>query len=184
MLNLVRHVQSLDLINMKTLITTALLILSVLVAQAQLAKTHDTERFTIQYPESWNIDQSGQMGMTFAVFSEQEGSNDLFKENVNLVEQDLSGYNMNLDQYMDLNLSQLKSMITNYELKSSNRISGSPEYHKLIYIGNQGQYNLTFEQYFWVVGTQAYVLTFTSEQNQFDNYKDIGESILNSFQIK
>jgi hypothetical protein len=123
------------------------------------------------------------MGSSFVLFSTQVNENDLFRENVNLIEQDLSAYNFDLNQYIDLTLSQLTQMITNYELKSSKRVSSSPEYHKLVYNGTQGQFNLTFTQHIWIIGTKAFVLTFTTEQSQFAKYQKTGESILNSFRI-
>jgi len=48
----------------------------------------------------------------------------------------------------------------------------------------QGRYELKVEQYYWVVNKEAYVLTFTSETSEYDNYQQVGESILNSFKIK
>lgn len=169
---------------MKKYLILLTVLLTAHISDGQLNQTLSNAQYSIQYPDEWSLDQSGQMGMSFGIFSPQKSSNDLFRENINLIEQDLSGYNMDLDQYMELNLSQLKSMIANYELISNRRIAGSNEYHQLIYNGSQGQFNLTFEQFFWVIGTRAYVLTFTSEQSEFENYRQTAEAILGSFKIK
>lgn len=160
------------------------LFLSAQIVNAQLSETHENDLYAIDYPEKWTLDQSAAMGMSFIILSPQESADDLFRENINLIEQDLEGYAMNLDQYMDLNLSQLKSFITNYDLKESKRMTGSMEFHKLEYYGSQGQFNLAFVQYFWVIGEKAFVLTFTSEQSQIEKYRQTGEEILQSFKIK
>jgi hypothetical protein len=41
--------------------------------------------------------------------------------------------------------------------------------------------DLKFEQYYWVINEKAFVLTLTCEEDQFKNYKEVGEKILNSF---
>lgn len=57
-------------------------------------------------------------------------------------------------------------------------------YQKEVYSGDQANYKLAFEQYYWVVGNNAYVLTFTAEQTAYDEYKAIGEKMMNTFRIK
>lgn len=165
-------------------LTTCILMAVVQSVFAQLPSTHENERFSINYPADWKLDQSGSMGSSFIIFSPQEGENDIFSENVNLVEQDLTGYNFDLDQYTDLSMDQLSQMLTNFELKMSNRIPSTPPRHKLIYHGQQGQYFLTFTQYFWVIGNNAYVLTFTTDRNQYDKYQKVGDQIMSSFKLK
>jgi hypothetical protein len=145
----------------------------------------DNSKYSIQYPENWDVDNSGQMGTSFFLFSRQTSPQDQFKENVNLIIQDLSAHNINLDQYVEISVDQIKTMITNGNLLTSERVNrNNTEFHKVIYTGDQGVYKLKFEQYFWVTNKNAYVLTFTCEVAQFDTYKEIGEKILNSFVIK
>ena len=150
---------------------------------AQKLSTFSNERFTIKYPAEWQFDDSGMMGTSFVIFSPQENDEDLFRENVNLIDQDLSAYNFDLDRFVELSLSQLEMMITNYDLVSNKRMDTTPPFHKLVYNGMQGQFYLTYVQYAWVLDSRAYILTFTVEQSQFSDYQKIGESILNSFKI-
>jgi hypothetical protein len=76
-------------------------------------------------------------------------------------------------------------LLTNSDLIESKRIKKSnAEFHKLIYTGDQGVFHLKFEQYYWVIDSKAYVLTFTSEEEKFATYSETGEKILNSFSIK
>ena len=80
-----------------------------------------------------------------------------------------------------------KSIIVSNEFKIiENQQLGSngKEFSRLVYTGKQGVFDLKFEQYFWVGKEKAYVLTFTTEENEYANYKSIGEKILNSFHIK
>jgi len=119
------------------------------------------------------------------LLSKQTSQQDLFRENVNLIIQDLATYNIDLDKFVEISEGQIKTMITNGNIIESNRIkTGDSEYQKVIYTGVQGQFNHKFVQYYWIVKGKAYILTFTCEISQFDNYKEVGERIMNSFQIK
>ncbi|NQX81349.1 MAG: hypothetical protein HRT66_05065 [Flavobacteriaceae bacterium] len=141
--------------------------------------------YSIQYPEKWDLNKSGQMGTSFILFSQLTSKNDKFKENVNLIIQDLTGHNIDLNKYVEISEGQIKTMITDGNIISSNRIKNKvTEFQKVIYTGKQGIFNLKFEQYYWVQHDKAYVLTLTCEVNEFKNFKDIGEKMLDSFKIK
>lgn len=148
-------------------------------------KTLVESNYSIQYPSTWELNQNRQMGTSLILFSPLENNEDQFRENVNLIIQDLKGQNIDLDKYSEISEGQVKTMITNSILTNSERIkNGNKEYHRLIYSGDQGIYHLKFEQYYWVENDKAYVLTFTCEQNKFSDYKEIGETILNTFSLK
>lgn len=141
--------------------------------------------YSIQYLEKWKLNKSGQMGTSFILFSQLTSDNDQFKENVNLIIQDLSEHNIDLNKYVEISEGQIKKMITDGNIISSNRIKkNETEFHKVIYTGKQGVFDLKFEQYYWVQNGKAYVLTLTCEVNEFNDFKDIGERMLDSFKIK
>ncbi len=141
--------------------------------------------YSIKYPENWELNTSGMMGMSFILLSKQTSSQDNFRENVNLLVQDLTGQNINLDKYVKISEGQIKTMITNGNLIESKRqIVNELEFQKVIYTGDQGIYNLKFEQYYWIKKEKAYVLTLTCKIDQFDQYKETGEKILKSFILK
>lgn len=148
-------------------------------------KTLTEAEYSIEYPQEWTINTSGQLGTEFMIFSPLDSKDDKFMENVNLIIQILNGMNINLDKYTEISLGQIKTMITNSDIIENKRIKiDGKDCQKIIYSGNQGTYKLMFEQYYWVENEKAYVLTFTTEIDKFDNYKDTGEKILNTFKIK
>ena len=148
-------------------------------------KTFSGANYTIQYPPNWELNQSGQMGTSFILLSPLENDKDQFKENVNLLVQDLTGRNIDLDKFVEISEGQVKTMVTNSTLIESTRMkNANPEFHKMVYSGDQGIFHLKFEQYFWVINQQAYILTLTCEQNKFSDYKENGEKIINSFLFK
>ena len=148
-------------------------------------KALDEISYSIQYPENWELNKSGQMGMSFILLSKPTSQTDQFRENVNLLIQDLTGKNITLDKYVEISEGQIKTMITNGDLLESKRLNeNKSEFQKVIYTGDQGAYKLKTEQYYWVKNEKAYVLTLTCESTQFDKYKETGEKILKSFRIK
>lgn len=148
-------------------------------------KSLDESDYSIQYPDTFDLDKSGQMGMSFILLSRQNSQKDLFRENVNLLIQDLSGQNINLDKYVEISEGQIKTMITDGNLIESNRLTEkNMEFHRVIYTGKQEQYDLKWQQFYWVVNKKAYVLTLTCEVHQYDKYVSVGEEIMKSFVIK
>lgn len=148
-------------------------------------KILELPNFSIEYPSGWDLDQSGQMGTSFILFSPLESEKDAFRENVNLLIQDLTGYNIDLNSYTEISEQQIKTMVTNSTLFESKRVNnGNQEYHKIIYAGDQGIFRLKFEQYYWVISDKAYVLTLTCQEHKYEDFKAIGEKIINSFKLK
>jgi hypothetical protein len=55
--------------------------------------------FSIQYPSGWEINTEGQMATSLVLLAPLESAQDKFKENVNLIIQDLCGYTIDLASY-------------------------------------------------------------------------------------
>lgn len=142
------------------------------------------DSYSIQYPSNWDLDQTGYEGTTFLIASELTSPQDPFRENVNMIIHDLRGTTIYLDKLVKQSESTFQSSLMNYNLIESKRIKGTLEYHRIIFTGDKKNLKLKFEQYIIMKGIKAYVLTYTAEQTQFDNYKLQGEKILNSFKIK
>lgn len=144
----------------------------------------NTDKFIIKHPETWTMDTTGLMGSTFILFSPVSGDEDKFRENVNLVVQNITGFNLDLDKFIAISEQQIKALITDAELVVNEKVEKENTTHqKLIYSGRQGIYSLKFLQHCWVINDMAYVLTMTCEIDQFDTYLKTGEQILDSFLI-
>ena len=141
--------------------------------------------YTIGYPEDWTLDQSGQNGTSFYLLSPKTSAEDPFRENINLIIQDLKGQNLGLDGYTKISEEQIKTVITNGKLLESMRIPmEESEFQKVIFTGDQGRNKLKFEQYYFIKNEKAYVLTLTCETAQFDSYQKTGEKIMKTFGLE
>jgi hypothetical protein len=145
----------------------------------------NTDSFSIQSPPKWEIDQTGRLGTTVILMSPPESPDDRFRENFNLAVQNLGSRKITLDQFTTLSEKQIKQFVKDGAVVESKRMgTGDNAYHKIIYTGKQGVLLLQFEQYYKIVGNKAYVLTFTTEQFKFDDFKAVGETIMGSLWIK
>ena len=141
--------------------------------------------YTIDYPKDWQVDESGQFSTDFMLLSPLASSTDQFRENINLVIQNLSGMGIDLDQFVSLSEQQLTSMFTNCRIINSKRAENQGnQFHKILFTAKQGIYDLKFQQYYWVINDQAYILTFTCEEKVYDDYHQIGGNIMDSFGLK
>ncbi|HAD14826.1 MAG TPA: hypothetical protein DCF33_20555 [Saprospirales bacterium] len=141
--------------------------------------------FTVVFPSDWELDTSHQSNTSFILFSPLTDKNDRFKENVNLLVQDLSRSPVDLDQFVKISERDLRTISESvYFLKNHRKSSaGRPVLH-LMYTLGLGGFDLTFEQYMWVIRKEAFVLTFTCQEKTYDQYKAVGQKILNSFRLK
>jgi hypothetical protein len=148
-------------------------------------KTYSASNYTLQYPNNWELDDSGKLGTKFMLLSPTSSIADTFKENVNLVVEDLKGQKVNLDTYAKITEGQIETMIKNAKVVMSQRLSvGTEQVHKIVFTGRQNGFDLQTMQYYRIANGIAYVLTFSAEEDQFDAYAEVGEQILKSFLLK
>lgn len=145
-------------------------------------ETYSKDGYSIQFPKDWQLNKEGQMGSEFAIFAPAESEIDKFRENVNLVIQDVSAYNLDLNAYAELSEKQITDMFTGAQiLESGKKQNNDKSFYKMAFTATQGIFQLKFIQYYWVENKKAYVLTFTAEENKFDTFWNEGEKIMNSF---
>ncbi|WP_298515326.1 PsbP-related protein [uncultured Kordia sp.] len=148
-------------------------------------KSITRDAYSIQYPSDWKIDTSGSIGADLIIYSQLSSADDIFTENINVLIQDLTGYNMDLDSYTEISEEQIKTVIQNGKIIESKRVtSGSNPYHRVVYLGEQNGYKLKFAQHYYVIDNKAFVLTLTCEEDQYDNYISTANTVFKSFQLK
>jgi hypothetical protein len=147
-------------------------------------KTFDAPEYSITYPDTWQLNQSGLAGTKFILFDSKSQS-PVFRDNLNLIVQDLKGQNIDLSKFVEISTTQLKQFITNLNISySQTKGSGVDQKHKIIYSGNQGQLNLTWQQYYLVRNEKVFVLTFTATQDTFTSQIETASKVMDSFTIK
>jgi hypothetical protein len=141
--------------------------------------------YSIHYPYNWCVDNSLSMGLSFVIYSQPPSNSNRFRENVNLMIQNLAGQNMNMDKFVQKSQDQIKTMLQNENIIESERIRvNGKEYHKIHYKGNSRGFDLEFLQYYRIQNDKAYILTLTCETNQFGKLVKTAERMMASFTVQ
>lgn len=148
-------------------------------------QTLATPTFKVGYPGVWTVDTSAAMGPTFILLSPQASLDDAFRDNINLLIQDLTGSGVDLDQFVELSTSQVETMIPDGAILVSERLDdGQRPAHHMAFTGTQDPYRLRFDQYYWVFEERAYILTFTAEIDTYEDYAETWAGIRARFSLK
>ena len=147
--------------------------------------TYDSSAYgiRIEYPSDWTKNEQV-MGTVATFLSPQESASDIFKENVNVIVQDLSTQPMTLEEYTELSVGQVEQFITDANiLDSSVTTLDGTSAHKVVYTGKQGQYSLKWMQVWTIKDNTAYVLSYTAEANKYNDFLDTAQEMVDSFEI-
>jgi eukaryotic-like serine/threonine-protein kinase len=144
--------------------------------------TNAVLNFTMTYPSEWELRE---MMNAIAFLSAKESEGDTFRENVNILMEDVSSSPMSLDQYMEISNGNIAKMIEGYKLIEKGEITLSNEKgYFSIFEGNANNYYLRFKSYTFMKGTKVYTLTYTALPESFDKFLPAAEGIVKSISLK
>lgn len=137
--------------------------------------------FSIQYDSSFRLDESGQNGTEFYLFTPTSPGDD-FSENINLMIQNLGVLKYDLNQFIVLSEKQITA--SGKLVESIRKKENGQEYHVLVFEAQMNGFDLKFLQYDYVKNDKAYVLTYTAKREEFENYRKEMEKVMNSFKLQ
>jgi hypothetical protein len=142
-----------------------------------------TYGFRIQYPRDWS-EQAGAAGSVVAFVSQPSGQSGGFRDNVNVLVQDLADPSTSLQQYTDLSIRQAPDLIDGFKLVSSGPdVLAGRSAERVTYLGQSGNHDLKFEAIWLVERGRAYVITFTATRDTFDAVAPMAEAMIDSFRL-
>ncbi|MCC7030221.1 MAG: hypothetical protein IT257_07945 [Chitinophagaceae bacterium] len=152
--------------------------------QANNMLTVQNHQYRIQYPNTWRIDSSRNMGTELIFYSPLDNAGDPFSENVNLMIQNLQGMNIDLQKYKEITEQQLKELGGESKIYQSAILTKDQLSHfRMDYQMTQENRTLRFTAMCYIKDEKAYLLTFTSSVEDYEKFKNAGESILKSFAL-
>jgi hypothetical protein len=144
----------------------------------------EKDNYKFQYPKSWRLDTLTKLGPELFVFSPLENESDRFSENVNISVQNLGGQNIDLSQYKQITDKQVTDLATDSKIFESSIVkTNKGEFFRITYAMTQGKFRLKLTTVCFISNDKAHLATFSAELDKYDNYKKIGEQILNSFSL-
>jgi hypothetical protein len=141
--------------------------------------------YQIKYPKNWQLDSSKTMGTDLLLFAPLENESDKFRENVNIIIQNLAGQNIDLEKYKLITDNQLANAALDAKVSESEIVkTGSESFYRTTYAMTQGKLRLKISSKCFIKNDKAFLVTFTSEIEKYDSYKKIGDEILNTFRLR
>jgi len=144
------------------------------------SKTND---FSISYPRDWEK-KSGAMGTEATIYAPKQGNDDKYRENIDLFAETTKNQRT-LDQYFEsVIMVQSKKLVEGYsnEKVEKTMLSGEDAY-KLTFSINLSGVDLNIVRYIAKHNEKFYVITFSEESSQTENYAKQMEEIVGSFKF-
>ncbi|HSM01643.1 MAG TPA: hypothetical protein VK960_04265 [Acidimicrobiia bacterium] len=145
-----------------------------------------THPFSVEYPESWDTEENS-FGAVVTFLSPLTSADDPLRENVNVVVEDLGGVEVTLDEYLEVALSQLPSLIPDIQLNDQiDDIMGGVPSRIITYTGSQNGIQFNWVQEIALFEGSAYVLTYTGLSNTDDyvEFRAYAIEIFHSFDFR
>lgn len=164
----------------------ALLLMSVVATAQQKTgmKPYSGDGFSLSYPAGWEINENGNMGAKVMIFSPLESQTDDFRENLNVISENLQGQSMTLEDYVNLSKKNIALLMTNGKIISSKKIrQDNRDMYIIDYSGDQGQFHLKFECLIWFNNGSAYVLTFCAKTTTYAKYLPQASQVISSLRV-
>ena len=141
---------------------------------------------SIRYPKTWTAAPYTN-GTLVTFYSPLENSLDVFKENVNIVLQDMSEEKRALDlkQYTEIAINQMQAVFKkNFVLLESKPtlMNGIPG-HRIVFLAKGGESDLKVKCIWAIKAKRAYQFTYGALASQYDKYVGQVDAMLRSIQI-
>ena len=141
------------------------------------------EGFSIRFPAEWE-QKENVMGTVVIALSPAQGTDDPFRENVNVVVEALPSL-MTLDEYFNLSMVNLKKLLAaGQEPEVSDITLGGEKAKRVVYQTMMGQIGVKGTLYVAVKGQRGYALTCSATPESFDADKARFEEIAGTFRFE
>ena len=142
------------------------------------------EDYSLKFPDTWEIKDRGFMGTDLMGLSPTENPQDTFRENVNVVLENISA-SMSDEEYLKLSLTSLNKIfgVPSDRPFGQAKVGHHQGYH-LRYSAQMGQIKVDNDIYIVLQKGAAYIITCSNLKGKRDTFKPIMDSIVETFQIK
>lgn len=143
-------------------------------------KVIDKADYSLHYPKDW-IKKTDMEDTEFFIYSPQTDTEDLFRENISLVIEDLKGTGYGLNKYVKAALKTLKKNI----IESKRIRKAGRDCQMIVYTQDfPDKYTIKSELYIWVKNERAYILAFGYVIEENNPMQQAGNEIIRTFKLK
>ena len=141
------------------------------------------DSYDITPPDGWtkNVDYSQGHRITF-LYSPIEGDDDTFRENINVLTERVGKANM--DDYLDLNISNMETSLTGFTHRKVSDISiKGQDYKSMLYSHNYEGVEIDARVLITIKDGTAYIITCSAPKGRYDRWHEDFEKAIRSFEI-
>ena len=140
------------------------------------------KKFSITFPNDWEIKENF-MGTTVLALR-PAAANDVFRENINVVVEDVPK-TMTVDQYFDASLASLKKLLTDFaEIAKGDSTINGQKLKWLTYRHRMGQLKPEVLVYCAVKDGRGYAVTCSTVEGGLDKWRKRFEEIVGTFKLE
>ena len=150
--------------------------------ESETQEIFSNDNYSIEYPQSWEFDDSGKFNSKFLIYSNTEIL-DEFRENVNLTVQNLPS-GTTLKKFEEVTKQQLSQVPKSKIIKSNIIKLNGKDVFEIVWQGYVTNNDLKFKQHCYLEDNKAHIVTFTATQDTYEKYEEKASNILNSFILK
>ncbi len=143
---------------------------------------NDKDKFSIEFPESWEVKEN-YYGTTVMALCPLENNFDNFRENINVVVESLPS-NTSLNDYFSSSIKSLKQLNNFNDEFSGLEELGKAQAKWLYYTHEMGAYKLKVILYQLVNNGKGYSITCTSKEEDFEKFKKQFKKITSTFKFE
>lgn len=146
----------------------------------------DQSEYSIKYPHTWAVNQTGYEGTTFLLISKQTSIRDFYQENVGLVIEDIPETISTVEEFAKNAVTELNASVADIVVSESSlqKNGAGKSFYRVVYTGREKSHKVTVEKHYYLANEKAYVLSFSGKTLELGRYQPVAQGILHSFRIK
>jgi hypothetical protein len=169
---------------MKKLLIILILFPVIAFSQDEEIIKFEKDNFSIEYPATWILNNTGEHGTEFFLHPKQSESSNVFTENINLIKSRPNASNITIEDYQVIAEKQVFGMMTQAKINKSEIIDRHGyKFYKLIAEGYSNNYKFKTAIYSWFKDNQIYTLSFVTLYETFENNHIESFKIMDSFKF-
>ncbi len=136
-----------------------------------------------KYPSDWML-KEGLHGSVVLFFAPVHPAGVHFRENVNIMREDLTYQPLTLDQYQDSTIRSVQQLFSNVKVQEMSIITFAQNPgRRLMYTGNKDQFSMKFLQVWTINDDRVFILSYVAEEVKYAVFLPQVERMIESFEI-
>ncbi len=143
-----------------------------------------TDGIKMKYPKTWRKQEIGTFGDVAKFLSPLKSGSNTFQAQVTIEMENLK-QPISLAEYTNSKVNEITQYLTNARIHDSRSttLANQPA-HEVVYSGKQEQYSVKRRAVWLLKNNKAYIITYTADESQYDDFLKTAQEMINSLEIR